>query len=111
MAPRVCTLVLLIIQSLGSFEKASFVLGSELWDNKCGSMLDLVKSYILDVWELRKVRLYGDNRSVQQSQSQIVPGELQGVAGGGGELCQTDTGISVCPSNVCSSGVCLCTVC
>ena len=33
---------------------------SELWENKCGSMLDLVKSYnILDVWELRKVRLYG----------------------------------------------------
>ena len=45
-------------QSLGSFEKASSVLGSELWENKCGSMLDLVKSYtILDVWELRKVRL------------------------------------------------------
>ena len=40
-------------QSLGSFEKASFVLGSELWENKYGTMLDLVKSYILDVWELR----------------------------------------------------------
>ena len=75
---------------------ASFVLGSELWENKCGSMLDLVKSYILDVWELRKVRLYGDNPSIQQSQSQIASGELQGVAGGGGELClgsETDTGI------------------
>ena len=34
-------------QALGSFEKASFVLGSELWENKYGSMLDLVKSYIL----------------------------------------------------------------
>ena len=54
-------------QSLGSFEMASFVLGSELWENKCGSMLDLVKSYILDVWELRKVRLYGNNPSIQQS--------------------------------------------
>ena len=41
-------------------------------------------------------------------------GELQGVAGGGGELCpggETDTGISVRSSNVFSSGVCLCTVC
>ena len=55
------------------------MLGSEFWENKCGSMLDLVK---IDVWELRNVRLYGDNPSVQQSQSQI--GELQGVAGGGG---------------------------
>ena len=70
------------------------MLGSELWENKYGSMLDLVKSYIIDVWELRKVRLYGDNPSVQQSQSQIAPGELQGIAGGGGELClegETDT--------------------
>ena len=30
------------------------MLGSELWENKCGSMLDLVKS-IVDVWELKKV--------------------------------------------------------
>ena len=68
------------------------------------------------MWELRKVKLYGN---IQQSQSQIVPGELHGVTGGGGELClegETDTGISVCSSNVCSttvcsSGVCLCTVC
>ena len=68
------------------------------------------------MWVLRKVRLYGDNPSVQQSQSQIAPGELRGVAGGG-ELClegETDTGIPqmyICSSTVCSSGVCLCTVC
>ena len=29
-------------QSLGSFEKASFVLGSELWEHKCHSTLDRV---------------------------------------------------------------------
>ena len=59
------------------------------------------------------VGLYGDNPSVQQSQSQIVPEEL-GVAGGGGELClggETDTGISVCSSSVCFSTVCFSTVC
>ena len=76
-------------QSLGSFEKASFVLGTELWENKCDSTLNRV-SYILDVWELRKVRLYGGNPSIEQSQSEIAPGELQGVAsccwGEGGEL-------------------------
>ena len=33
-------------ESLGGFEKASFVLGSESWENKCGSMLDSVKSYM-----------------------------------------------------------------
>ena len=48
------------------------------------------------MWELRKVRLYGDNPSIEQSQSEIAPGELQGVAGGWDELClggETDTGI------------------
>ena len=41
-------------ESLDSFEKASFVLGSELWEDDFSSMLDLVKDYIIDVWELRK---------------------------------------------------------
>ena len=36
-----------------------------------------------EVWELRKVKLYGDNPSIQ---SQIASGELQGVHGGRGEL-------------------------
>ena len=40
---------------------------------KCGSML----SFILNVWELRKVRLYGDNPSIQQSRSQIAPGSCR----------------------------------
>ena len=64
--------------------------------------LGLVKDFILDVLELRKVRLYVDNPCVQQTQSQIASGELQGVAGGRGELgClggETDTS--------CSYGVC-----
>ena len=66
-------------------------------------MVGLVKGSILDVWELRKVRLYGDNPSVQQTQSQIASGELQGIAGGRGELrCvggETDTSCSygACP--------------
>ena len=70
-----------------------------MWEDKFGSQLDL-KCFILDVWELRKVRLYGDNPSIQQSQSQIASGELQGVAGRRGELrClggETDSSVSVC---------------
>ena len=70
-----------ISQSLDSSRKASFILGSELWEDKLGSLLGIVKeSYI------RKVRLYSDNPSVQRTQSQIASGELQGVAGGRGEL-------------------------
>ena len=58
------------------------------WVVSCGIIsvvLCLTELYIyyIDVLELRKVRLYGDNPSVQQSQSQIAPRELHGVAGGG----------------------------
>ena len=44
-------------------------MGSELWEDKFGSLFGLVKGFI---WELRKVKLYGDNPSVQQTQSQIA---------------------------------------
>ena len=40
-------------ESLNSFEKASVVLGSELWEDDFSSMLHL-NDYIVDVWELRK---------------------------------------------------------
>ena len=36
-------------KSLDSFEKASFVLGSELWEDGFSSMLHLIKDYIVDV--------------------------------------------------------------
>ena len=51
-----------------------FILGSGLWEDKFVSLLGLVKVFILDVWELRTVRLCGDNPSVQQTQSLIVSG-------------------------------------
>ena len=51
-------------ESLDSFEKAYIVVGSELWEDDSSSMLDLVKDYIVDVWELWKARLYDKNLSV-----------------------------------------------
>jgi len=55
-------------------ERASFMLGCELWTEKFNSMLALVKEYIIDLWEVyvcvRKVKLYGDPCCTQpQSQS------------------------------------------
>ena len=38
-------------------------------------MLELVKAYVLNVWELRKARLYGNDPNVQQSQSPTASGE------------------------------------
>ena len=44
-------------QSLDSFEKSSYVLGSEAWS--------LIKESVLSVWEERKVRLYyGEHANV-----------------------------------------------
>ena len=37
-------------QSLDSFEKSSYVLGSEAWE------VGLIKDFVLSVWEERKVR-------------------------------------------------------
>ena len=45
-------------ESLENVEKASYVLGSELWESKFDGLLALVKEYIVDVWEIRKHKLY-----------------------------------------------------
>ena len=46
------------------------MLGCELWTENFDSMLALVKAYIIDLWEVRKVKLYGQSCSTQpQSQS------------------------------------------
>ena len=36
-------------------------MGSELWEEDFYSLLSLVKKYIVDVWELRKIQLYGSD--------------------------------------------------
>ena len=45
-------------ESLDKVEKSSYVLGSELWESKFDGLLSLVKEYIIDVWEIRKHKLY-----------------------------------------------------
>ena len=43
---------------LEKVEKLSYALGSELWESKFDGLLALVKEYIVDVWEIRKHKLY-----------------------------------------------------
>ena len=38
--------------------KLHFILGTELWGSHNEQLLRLVKSYIIDIWELRKSKLY-----------------------------------------------------
>ena len=65
---------------LENVEKSSYVLGSELWESKFNGLLALVKEYIVDVWEIRKRKLYdGDSGSGLQLHTQSSPGERLGV--------------------------------
>ena len=36
------------------------MLGCELWMENFDSLLALVKEYIIDLWKLRKVKLFGE---------------------------------------------------
>ena len=60
-------------------------------------MPDLVKDYIVDIWELRKARLHNKNLSVRRSHCQNSSGELGNVGDGGRLRClhgKVDTTIS-----------------
>ena len=66
-------------ESLENVEKSSYVLGSELWESKLDGLLALVKEYIVDVWEIRKHKLYdSDSGSGLQLHTQSSPGERSG---------------------------------
>ena len=66
-------------ESLDNVEKSSYVLGSELWESKFDGLLALVKEYIVDVWEIRKHKLYdSDSGSGLQLHTQSSPGERSG---------------------------------
>ena len=57
--------VFIDFEALDNIERASFVLGCELWMENFDAMLALVKEYIIDLWKVRKVKLYGEPCSTQ----------------------------------------------
>ena len=66
-------------ESLENVEKSSYVLGSELWESKFDGLIALVMEYILDVWKIRKHKLYdSDSGSGLQLHTQSSPGERSG---------------------------------
>ena len=66
-----------------ALERASFVLGCELWMENFDSMFALVKEYIIDLWEVRKVKIYGEPWSTQpQSKSSARDLRYGTVVGG-----------------------------
>ena len=54
------------------------MLGSEHWEKNFKSLLFLVKEYIVDVWEVRKQILCGDDACRSHLQSQSSVGDLGG---------------------------------
>ena len=46
-------------EALDNVEKAFCAIGYELWTENLDSLFALVKEYIIDLWEVRKVKLYG----------------------------------------------------
>ena len=81
--------------ALDSLGKSSFILGSELWEEHFDSLLPLVKDDVVDIWEERKIKLYGDDSSQSQSSTGDL-GEFTGIEGQSGKnMCQggkPDTG-------------------
>ena len=66
-------------ESLESVEESSYVLGSEMWESKFDGLLGLVKEYIVDVWEIRKLKLYDSDSGFDlQLHIQSSPGERNG---------------------------------
>ena len=54
-------------------------IGSELWESKFDGLLALVKEYIVDVWEIRKHKLYdSDSGSGLQLRTQSSSGKRSG---------------------------------
>ena len=49
--------------------KSHFILGTELWGSRYEELLRLVKCYIIDIWELRKSKLYGSGTGLLQYRS------------------------------------------
>ena len=50
-------------------EKSHFIPGTELWGSRYEELLRLVKSYIINIWELRKSKLYGSGTGPLQYRS------------------------------------------
>ena len=71
-------------EQLSDIDKTAYVLGSELWEENFEDTLRLVKEFIVDVWEVRKQKLYGEDTCPSHHQCQTLAGDTRPVTGGGG---------------------------
>ena len=99
-------------EAMSSLDKSSFVLGNELWEGYFDSLLALVKVYIIDIWEERKSRLYGDVECAQQPSPHSPTGDLVDIGRVNGQnskgVCQVGKpGTGKLYTDVCSPSQCV----
>ena len=68
-------------KSCNTAEKSCFILVAELWGSRCEELLHIVKSYIIDIWEVRKSKLHGSGTGLLQYRSRL--GRYGGCQGKG----------------------------
>ena len=71
-------------EQLSDIDKTAYVLGSELWEENFEDTLRLVKEFIVDVWEVKKQKLYGKYACPSHHQCQTLAGDVGPITGGGG---------------------------
>ena len=76
-----------------------------MWEEHFDSLLPLVKDYVVDIWEARKIKLYGDDSSQSQSSTgdlgELLRGRVVRVCVR--EVSLHDTGKFHIGMNVCGS--------
>ena len=71
-------------EQLSDIDKTAYVPGSELWEENFEDTLRLVKEFIVDVWEVRKQKLYGEDACPSHHQCQTLARDAGPVMGGRG---------------------------
>ena len=66
-------------EQLSDIDKTAYVLGTELWEENFEDTLRLVKEFIVDVWEVRKQKLYGEDTCPSHYQCQTLTGDAGSV--------------------------------
>ena len=67
-------------EQLSDIDKTAYVVGSELWEENFEGTLRLVKVFFVDVWEVRKQKLYGEDACPSHYQCQTLAGDAGPVS-------------------------------
>ena len=95
--------------TLNNVEKTAYVLGNENWGSNFSSLLALVKEYILEIWEERKQKIYGEDSCPCYSQFSAgdLTGQGTGKFGPGGTKGKLNVSLNMCMSGSAHNSGCV----